>query len=294
MGGEIICSEYALPDSDDICRKLALSLRESSGMAVLLKNHGAVCFGADKNSAIETAIQLEEACKEVIKSEYLRQSGMDAYEDSMMYGYAVSKKTGKYVSIPYGSVKRIFESVRNRTGFTVTDGLLRRKVAFDNVSKEHGEEAKLYNMIFKSLIGVNHIIINYSKAVIAMEYLGKPVKPMVDDFARIVGTKVMRAGENPRDVVRDLKKSSAVFLRNIGLLCCGRTEDEAKSVSEIAEKNCKAYLAAFLFGEAKPIKRMDSVLLRKKYLNRYLKQVEENRVNDNMIVKCCNSLKVED
>jgi len=117
---------------------------------------------------------------------------------------------------------------------------------------------------------------------------------MVDDFARIVGTKVMRAGENPRDVVRDLKKSSAVFLRNIGLLCCGRTEDEAKSVSEIAEKNCKAYLAAFLFGEAKPIKRMDSVLLRKKYLNRYLKQVEENRVNDNMIVKCCNSLKVED
>ena len=99
-----------------------------------------------------------------------------------------------------------------------------------------------------------------------MTCLGIPIKPMLDDFAERAGVKIKTAWEDPRDTARELKKASAVMIPNVGIMCCGRTMEEAEELSFVVEKNSRAFLYAQLFGKHKPIRGGVAADLRKKFL----------------------------
>lgn len=62
IGSRIFCSQYALSGTDELCGYVTEVLKRSSGNAVLLRNHGALCFGKTYQEAFAAAHTLEEAC----------------------------------------------------------------------------------------------------------------------------------------------------------------------------------------------------------------------------------------
>lgn len=62
IGSRVICARYGLPGSDRLCANTAAALKASEGKAVILKNHGAVCYGGSYEEAFATCRSLEEAC----------------------------------------------------------------------------------------------------------------------------------------------------------------------------------------------------------------------------------------
>lgn len=63
---EILCAEYALPGTKALRKNVAEALKKTESNAVILKNHGALCFGVDCESTLQTAHDLEKACVEFL------------------------------------------------------------------------------------------------------------------------------------------------------------------------------------------------------------------------------------
>ena len=78
IGNKIICAEYGLPGTKKLCRNTATAVRASEGNAVIMSNHGAVCYGRNYNEAFEIAHTLEEAC-----GRYLENIGVEPWEQTV-------------------------------------------------------------------------------------------------------------------------------------------------------------------------------------------------------------------
>ena len=62
IGEFALCSEYGLPSTTKVADKVAEAVNESIGKAVIMSNHGAVCYGSSYEEAFATVRNLEEAC----------------------------------------------------------------------------------------------------------------------------------------------------------------------------------------------------------------------------------------
>ena len=65
------CAGYGLPGSEKVAKSIAKVLSSSDSKAILMSNHGAVCFGRDRDEAFEAVLSLEDACRD-----YLRNTGI--------------------------------------------------------------------------------------------------------------------------------------------------------------------------------------------------------------------------
>lgn len=62
LGEFVLCSEYGLPSTSKVSDKVAEAVHDSIGNAVIMSNHGAVCYGRNYEEAFEVVRNLEEAC----------------------------------------------------------------------------------------------------------------------------------------------------------------------------------------------------------------------------------------
>lgn len=62
IGNFVFCADYGLPGTKKLSRNTAASLNEYDGKAVIMSNHGALCYGSTYEEAFEVAETLEEAC----------------------------------------------------------------------------------------------------------------------------------------------------------------------------------------------------------------------------------------
>lgn len=68
IGSFVLCAEYGLPGTKKLCRNTAETVSEYDGQAVLMANHGAVCYGKSYDEAFQIAHDLEEACGRYLES----------------------------------------------------------------------------------------------------------------------------------------------------------------------------------------------------------------------------------
>lgn len=68
IGSFVLCAEYGLPGTKKLCRNTAETVSEYDGQAVLMANHGAVCYGKTYDEAFQIAHDLEEACGRYLES----------------------------------------------------------------------------------------------------------------------------------------------------------------------------------------------------------------------------------
>ena len=66
--GKVLISDYGLPGTETLCEKTGSAVKSSLGKAVIMKHHGAVCFGENYEDAFGAAMQLEELCKAYTKT----------------------------------------------------------------------------------------------------------------------------------------------------------------------------------------------------------------------------------
>ena len=75
IGNYVFCAEYGLPGTKKLCKNTAEAIQEYDGKAVIMANHGALCYGESYEEAFEVARTLEEAC-----GKYLEHLGIPAWK----------------------------------------------------------------------------------------------------------------------------------------------------------------------------------------------------------------------
>ena len=65
---QIICAAYGLPGTQRLRHHVEKALEDTKGNAVILKHHGAVCFGHDYESTFKSAYSLEQVCFDFIQN----------------------------------------------------------------------------------------------------------------------------------------------------------------------------------------------------------------------------------
>lgn len=230
LGSKIVCCKYGLPGSKKLSNNVKNVVTNNKDIrVVIMENHGVLCFGEDYETAINTAIELENFIREYIEEKYLGVSKAEIVNIEEMYKF-IFKKENLHIS----SLK----------------------------SKD-----------FKVRIEGVNIMPNRSLEAVALSYREEPLLPLLDDFAQIVGTKMEVVTNDTNKIKKALRKSSAVFIKGYGAICCGATECDTKAISMILEKNCKAYLLSKLLGGTNYIGTLDSMLMRFVYLKKYSKQI---------------------
>lgn len=242
LGGEVLCAAYALPGTEELKVNVIGALKRSKGKAVIMKNHGALCLGKDYDEAFLTASELERACHSYIIRQYFKLSGKESFDVSEMSNFALS--------LHYD---------------------VEKEIQYDKKDLAITEETEINNAIYNSHKDINYIIFKNTPEIKAICSYGIELKPLIDDFAQIAGTVVKNVENDPIKIVKALKNSSVVLVKNRGALCCGKTKKDAIAVGMITQKNCKAYIGASLFGKIRPINHSECIFMRNVYINKYSK-----------------------
>lgn len=285
IGDNIPVSSYGLPGTGKLRKGVIAALERSNSKAVIMKHHGAVCLGTDYSDAYKVANEVEKVCEEFVSKKYSELTGKVAGTFSDVYNYIVESQARgmKAAQITAYDSVRIDDAVilSDKDGNVVsTVGL---EMGSDEllVGDKYPSEADLHKAIYNKREDIGAIVHSKQEAITAMSKVGKTIKPMLDDFAQIVGVTVKCTEFNPNDTLKSSKKvakaisgksRNALLLKDNGAVCCGPNKDEALATEMVMEKNCKTALAGEIFGSAKPIGKLDSVLMNFVYRVKYSKQ----------------------
>ena len=147
---------------------------------------------------------------------------------------------------------------------------------------DYPASAEMHRAIYKKRKDVNFIMHTKTPAEVAMSKSGKTMKPLLDDFAQLVGATVRSVTFNPnstkktaKKVVKALKGRNGVLLNNNGALCVSGSEYDAAAVEMVMDKGCKTPVGARLFEAGKPINPIETRLMRFIYLKKYSKQAKK-------------------
>lgn len=274
LGGEVPVASYGLPGTKKLRAGVGVALKQTSGQAVILRSHGVVCFGKNNKEAFQVAMDLEKASVDFIKLRYQKVAFADRFDEEKMIAFALSKLSSPWKGARYHFPEPYLDSKRVDGGFILyPDSEHPVQVKFGQLTDAFPQEAALHNEIYQRRKEVNVILHSESMYIMAMSRTNRILRPLVDDFAQIIGTKAYPATKGPLPVAASLKHSSAVFVGDNGAFCCGSTKGDAAAVEMILEKCCKAQIWGALFDGAKPLSRLDSKLMRFIYLKKYSKQI---------------------
>ncbi|MDD3416659.1 MAG: class II aldolase/adducin family protein [Lachnospiraceae bacterium] len=278
LGQKIICASYGLPGTKKLQKGVSEALKCSEGNAMIMKNHGAVCFGKDAEEAFAIASDLEKVCESFIESQYKKIAHVDKFDAGKMRSFALSKITKESKNAKMKSVLTYCNSERTPDGFNLikeNGSIINLK--FAQLDGSYDKEARIHKDIYLANKSIHHIIHKDTPDILTVSHANVTLYPLVDDFAQIVGTKVKTVSDDPFSIAKALKKASAVLVSNNSAYCCGASEGDACAVHMIMEKNCKTLLCGTLFPKIKPISWLDRNLMRFVYLKKYSKQIENKK-----------------
>ncbi|MBQ8503435.1 MAG: class II aldolase/adducin family protein [Clostridia bacterium] len=286
VGDNIPVSSYGLPGTGKLREGVVGALKRSDSKAVIMKSHGAVCLGTDYEDAFRVANEVEKICANYIYDKYSTFTAKTAESFSEVYDYIVSVK--KRADAPAAKLTA-YDSVRiddavilsDKEGNIVSTVGLCAKCDELITGDKYLSEADMHKAIYNSREDIGAIIHSQEDAIVAASKIGRNLKPLLDDFAQIVGVTVRCTEFDPNDTLKSSKKvakklggkcRNAVLLKDNGAVCCGPNKDEAQATEMVMNKNCKAIIAGELFGGSKPIGKIDSLLMNVVYRLKYSKQ----------------------
>jgi ribulose-5-phosphate 4-epimerase/fuculose-1-phosphate aldolase len=233
--------------------------------------------------AFNVANTLEKVCKERITERFYQISGETAESFYSIAKY-IANGFEKGAASPEVDA---YDSVRAFGAIEMTPSCGGEPIMVDLESgmpldPETGapDTAVLHTVIYKKRGDVNAIVHSKEEATLAASAMGRTVKPFLDDFAQIVGFTLRTAAydtnrqlRSANAVVKKLRYRDAVLLKDNGAICVGADEDEANAVKLVAEKGCKAFTAAEMYGRGKEcISGLESALMRVIYKKKYSKK----------------------
>lgn len=265
LGNVIPCAGYGMYATEQLVNNIKSQIKaHSDSKAVLMKYHGALCFGRDYDEAFAVAYELEDVSKKVF--EKLCAEGSVYAAGCVGAG---SKNTLDCTEAGDGEKNNIEET------FIIPPRL-----------KE----------ILDKRDGIKSVMTACTPFIMKMSNLGKTMYPYLDDMAQIAGVDVkcvsLAKSENAYDnstdtsktgteniwtdaliaeVTEALQERNAVFVRGCGAICTGFDDSEAEAVAIVLEKACMAAYLAECVGNLPPLDAESARLDREGYVNHYSK-----------------------
>ena len=231
---------YALPGTDKLAQNVALRFKKySDSNSLIMANHGTVCLGANSAEAIYETKVLETACNNFL---------MDICKTDMPHGVEVG-----------------FNSY-------IEDG----KIVYENADTP-GRVKFVHEHIYAKRPDIKYIVHNRSEAVMTVSRRANNMRPLLDDFAQLIGTG-LKIPANQEDVVHNIRKNAnVVFVPGDGAYCLGPSEDDAMAVAMVLDKGCIAYTAVLRHGEGHYLSTFDCIKMNRHYRKSYSKLADINK-----------------
>ncbi|AIN93052.1 class II aldolase/adducin family protein [Treponema putidum] len=270
LGPSVPVARYAPAGTKRIARHIVKCLTKPAG-AVIMAQHGAVCFGANADEAFAQADALEELCRNLIFSEAPALSlAYRRHERKAMQpliNFYSSCREGDYCTV-YDKNTNITVCKLDIKSGNIIEGL------FDF-------QADLHRRIYDEYPDINFIEqSSQAAALFVSKKMNKDnrIPAFLDDFAQIAGENIFlvpffenRAEEMSSGIVDALKNRSCVLVYESGALCCVSDKDDIKALKEILEKNLLALVLSWKFKNYFPISRRSAKKMRKGYIGGYSK-----------------------
>ena len=262
LGSTLPCAEYGMYATEMLVNNIKAQITaHPENKAVLMKYHGALCFGKDYDEAFAVAYELEKVSEEIFEKlcKTGKESSSDSYECAEMEGFGQTDNDSG-VQAPPGNTFEFSEM--QECNFKIPSDLQNQLSSRD---------------------GINSVLLVQTPYIVKMSNLGKTMEPYLDDAAQIAGVDVkcvdVQASEGEQEIeenlthllLESLTDRNAVLIKGIGALCTGFDESEAEAVGIVLEKNCMAAYLAHQVGEIPPLGKESAKKDREGYVNHYSK-----------------------
>jgi L-fuculose-phosphate aldolase len=269
--GGVPVAEYGLPGTKKLREGVGRALERCQGHAIVMAHHGALCFGRDYDEAFSAAKQLEDACRAFVHSYYFKKSGAAAFDEREFNSFYISQILGQNLPLPENPLS-LYSSRRTPEGF-VLEG--ERETAYRFADGNMPYEALVHRAVYQNRRDINFIIQDTGIGLIAVSLTSAPLRPLLDDFAQIVGRSAWCAkGTTPGQILHALGGRLGVLVPGAGALCCAATETDANAVRLVMEKGALAQIGTQLFGGGKAIGLVDCLLMHFIYTQSYAKKAK--------------------
>ena len=283
VGTNLPIASYGLPGTKKLRKGVIDAITRSDAKAAVMAHHGAVCMGVDYDDAFNVAQKVEDICEQYVMDKYTSLTGKVAENLTAINDYVVEKFTKKPSTAPEFPACK---SERDGSVFNISlidgDGAITRiDIETGNViaGDASNESIELHRAVYKKREDVNFISHSKDPYTVACSKMGKTMRPLIDDFAQIVGVTVKSAKYDPNNslatskkVVKKLKGRNAVLLENNGALCVAGSEYDAGAIEFITNKGAKIQISAQMFEKVEPINPLETRIMRLVYKLKYSKQ----------------------
>jgi L-fuculose-phosphate aldolase len=272
LGEGVPVAAYGLPGTKKLREGIKKALAQNKGHAVIMSNHGALCFGKDYDATFSAAKQLEEACFDFMVDTYLKASGEEVYEEQQFFQYYISKVTEKSLSLPFKPIT-LYNSRRTPEGL-ILEGLT--ETAY-RIGDTMPPLASIHMAIYQKRKDINFISQETDHNIFAISLTNTPLSPLLDDFAQIVGyTARCAKSTKSEDILKALKGRMGVIVPAGGALCCAATKSDLHAVQLVMKKDAMAQIGARIFGGVKAINPFDCYLMHLVYTKSYAKKAKSS------------------
>lgn len=248
LGGGIGVAEYGLPGTKKLMRHVARAL-EKGHSAILMKNHGALLTGADREEAFARAVALEKICARAAEP---LPPMVDCAPDVI----------GRRAANGAPEIERLSEG--------------------EYVLSAQALE-QLHAAVYRQFPAWGAILHARAPAVEQAMAQTDALPALLDDFAQMLGSDLRAAtlgmDETGRireagvaNAVKKLAGRNGVYLRGVGLVCCAGEPADCEALFTLTQKNALAYLQASRCGEIAPLSYLDKKLMRFLYTQKYAKK----------------------
>ena len=283
IGDNIPIASFGLPGTKKLRKGVIEAITRSDAKAAVMAHHGAVCMGVDYDDAFNVAKRLEDVCEQFVLDRYTALTGVVADKLTAINDYVVDRFVKKPSSAPEFEPCK---SERDGPVFNISvidgDGTITR-IDIDSGDVIAGDASnssiELHRAVYKKRDDVNFIYHTKDPYVVACSKMGKTIRPLIDDFAQIVGVSVKSAKYDPNNtlksakkVVKKLKGRNAVLLENNGALCVASSEYDAGAIEFITNKGAKIQVSAKMFNKVEPINPLETRIMNIVYRLKYSKQ----------------------
>lgn len=142
--------------------------------------------------------------------------------------------------------------------------------------RKPSSELPLHLAFYEKRPDITAVVHTHSIYASAYAALRKPIPPLIEDFAQVIGGTVEVAPyalpgtkELAENAVASMGNKGAVLLANHGVVGVGTSLSEAYKACLLVEKTAHIGLAAQVLGEPVPLKQEDVEWMRKVYLTCY-------------------------
>ena len=286
IGNNIPIASYGLPGTKKLRKGVIEAITRSDSKAAVMAHHGAVCMGVDYDDAFNVAKRLEDVCEQYVLDKYTSLTGTVAENLAAINDYVVGKFVTKPSSVPEFEPCK---SERDGPVFNISviggDGSITR-IDIDTgdiiAGDANNSSIELHRAVYKKRDDVNFIYHTKDPYTVACSKMCKKMRPLIDDFAQIVGVNVKNAKYDPNNslatakkVVKKLKGRNAVLLENNGALCVAGSEYDAGAIEFITNKGAKIQVSAQMFEKIEPINPIETRIMRLVYKLKYSKQANK-------------------